>query len=198
MVRKVFQTRSTLAIALSILRLAALGAVVCTGAWAQLEDEGTGEFSLYSGLTFGPTGTHAAFAGSTGVSLSRYTVIAIEGGYSSLGNRTLAYHPGDQTRNSGLFDFDFALRIRVPVKQRWEPYAVLAPALLLNAYHKQVQLPDGTLKFVSGQNEVKFGFGSGGGVRYHMSENWGVLAEYRYTVSTRNFSRFLVGVFRQF
>ncbi len=182
----------------ALLRIAVLGAAVCAGAWAQAGDPNAAEFSAYAGVSTGSAGGHFAIGGSGGGSVYRYLIILVESGYSPLGNYTLASHQGFVTRSSGLYDFDLAFQVRIPVKHRWEPYGIAAPALLYNRFQRQVRQPNGVITYASGRSDVKFGFETGGGLRYYIHEDWGIRAEDRYIISTHNYNRFMVGVFRQF
>jgi opacity protein-like surface antigen len=157
-----------------------------------------GEVSAYGGIAFGATGARPTVGGSTGISASRYAIALIETSYIPLDQRTLAYHPGVFATSSRLFDFAFAVDVRVPVRERWEPYGILAPAYLFNWYDARTVRSDGTVIFRRGLSDSKFGFETGGGIRYYARENWGFRAEYRYTISTRNFSRLQAGIFYQF
>jgi hypothetical protein len=85
----------------------------------------------------------------------------------------------------------------VPLKHKWAPYGILAPALLYNTYQVQL-IPPGGVAYFSSHSATKFAFETGGGVRYYVEENWGVRGEYRYTISNLNFSSLLGGVFYQF
>ncbi len=183
----------------TLLRIAACGLIVGAGSLeAQWGTKDTGEVSAYGGVAFGTTGARPTVGGSTGISASRYAIALIETSYIPLEQRTLAYHPGVFATGSGLFDFAFTVDVRVPVKQRWEPYGILAPAYLFNSYSARVVRSDGTVVFRRGLSDSKFGFETGAGVRYYARENWGFRAEYRYTITTRNFSRLQAGIFYQF
>ncbi len=182
----------------AIMRIAALGAAICAGAWAQAGDPNAAELSTYAGVSTGTAGAHFAIGGSAGGSVYRYLIILVESGFSPLGNYTLVNHEGLVSRSSGLYDFDLAAHVRIPIKHRWEPYGIGAPALLYNRYQKQVIQPNGVITYASGKSDVKFGFETGGGVRYYIHEDWGIRAEDRYIISTHNYNRFMVGVFRQF
>jgi hypothetical protein len=70
----------------------------------------------------------------------------------------------------------------------------LGAAILYNPYRVQGVRPDGTV-YTFGLDDVKFGVETGGGVRYFVREDWGIRGEYRYTVSTQNFSRIVLGIF---
>lgn len=183
----------------TLLRIAVCGLVAgCGNLVAQWGTTGTGEVSAYGGIAFGATGARPTVGGSSGVAASRYAVALIEASYVPLGSRTLAYHPGQFASGSNLFDFSFAVDVRVPVKHRWEPYGILGPSLLMNFFNADVVHHDGTVVFRRGLSDAKFGFDTGGGLRYYVRENWGIRGEYRVTISTRNFSRFQAGVFYQF
>jgi len=133
---------------------------------------------------------------STGVTLSRYVVGLFDASYFPLGSDNLRHYSGFVTTDSRLYDINFSVQVRVPVMERWEPYTTLGAALLYNTYQAQAIQPEGA-KAVS-KHDGRFGFEMGGGVRYYVSETWGVRGEYRYTFSTQNFSRILGGVFYQF
>jgi hypothetical protein len=181
----------------AVLGVAVLGAILGTGAWAQEGEADVGEADISTGLAFGATGTNVAVAGAMGISIDRYLVVMMEGGYIPMGNKTLVIYPGVVAHSSGLYDFNCAFQIRVPLRSKWEPYGILAPALIYNHYQRQVIHPDGRTYYF-GASDVKFGFETGGGVRYYLRKDWGFKGEYRDTISTRNFSSILAGVFRQF
>jgi outer membrane protein with beta-barrel domain len=132
-----------------------------------------------------------------GRAFSRYTIALIDLSFAPIGSRTLLTYPGVVTTHSRLYDFNFSVHIRVPVQPRWAPYGILGGGLLFNTYEKQILEPSGFAHF-DGKSYAAFGFQTGAGVRYYAAENWGIRGEYRYTVSTHNFSRVLAGVFYQF
>jgi opacity protein-like surface antigen len=156
-----------------------------------------GEVGAYGGGSFGSTGNHAAVGGNIGLALTRYALLLLDTTYAPLGDRTLVHRPGVQARSSHLYDFNIGVNVRVPVRQQWEPYAVLAPALLCNRYHVETVQPNGTLTY-RGRNDWKFGFEIGGGLRHFLTPNWGIRGEYRYVFAAQNFSRITGGVFYQF
>ena len=78
-----------------------------------------GEFTAYTGVAFGQIATHATVGGSSGISFSRYGSVLVENSYVPLGNETLRIYPGTTTARSALYDFNFAVHIRIPVKKRW-------------------------------------------------------------------------------
>jgi len=178
--------------------IASVGLVASSsGLLAQPGAIDAGEFAAYTGAAFGQIATHAIVGGSSGISFSRYGSVHVETSYVPLGGETLRIYPGITTARSALYDFNFAVHIRIPVKERWAPYAILGTALLYNPY-SIVTVPSNPPVYLSGQSDTKFGFETGGGLRYYVRRDWGVQGEYRYTISSQNFSRMLVGVFYQF
>ena len=179
------------------IRIVALGLVICSGAaMAQPGAFDAGEISVYGGV-LGGLGAHPVVGGSLGTAFSRYSMFLIDTSYAPLGVYTLRYHPGILTAHSGLYDFNLSLHLRLPVKERWAPYAILGAALLFNTYRQQVVPASGTASF-SGTSYPAFGFETGAGVRYYVSPTWGIRGEYRYTSSSENFGRVVTGVFYQF
>ena len=178
--------------------IASVGLVASSsGLLAQPGAIDAGEFSASTGVAFGQIATHATVTGSSGISFSRFGSVLVETSYVPLGNGTLRIYPETTTARSALYDFDFAVHIRIPVKERWAPYAILATALLYNTY-SIVTVPSNPRVYLSGQSDTKFGFETGGGLRYYVRRDWGVQGEYRYIISSQNFSRIVGGVFYQF
>lgn len=178
-------------------RIAILAVVLASVAWGQRGEADVGEASVSTGIAFGATGTRAAVAGGMGISLDRYAVLLMECAFIPMGNNTYVIYPGVVTRSSGLYSFDAAFQIRVPLRSRWEPYGIIGPVLIYNHYRRQGIQPDG-MEYYFGASDVRGGALTGGGVRYYWRPDWGFKGEYRYTISSRNFSSILIGVFRQF
>jgi hypothetical protein len=181
-----------------IFTIAALVLISSLDAVAQLSDPDPGEASVYTGVAFGGTGTNVAIGGAIGTVIDRYVIVMLDAAYIPMGRRTLVFYPGAVVHSSGLYDFNLAAHIRVPLRSKWEPYGILGPALLYNHYRKAGTLPNGA-GYYFGASDVRGGFETGGGARYYWkAEEWGLKGEYRYTISSHNFSSILVGVFRQF
>lgn len=179
------------------LRGALLVMLLVTGIWAQDESD-SGEVSAYTGIGFGTLGTHFTAGGSVGTTLWHYASEFIESGYVHLGNSILVPRAGVSARDSGLYDFDLAFQVRIPLRSKWEPYFLFAPAALYNRYQIEGVQADGSVIHSLTQDVWRFGFEIGPGVRYHIARNWGLRGEYRYILSTQNFSRLQLGVFRKF
>jgi opacity protein-like surface antigen len=174
-----------------------LALFVSAAAFAQPGAAEDGEISAYGGMAAGSLGTHPAVGGSFGRAFSRYCIALIDTSYTPLGARTLLSYPGVVTDRSRLYDFNFSMHIRVPVQERWAPYAIVGGGFLFNTYEKLVTHASGATAF-EGKSHGTFGFETGGGTRYYVTEEWGVRAEVRYTISNHNFARVLGGVFYQF
>lgn len=181
----------------SVLGIASICLIVISpGLRAQPDAADAGEFAVYTGAALGGPGSHPTVGGSSGISFGKYGVALVETSYIPLGNRTLRVYSGITSARSNLYDFDFSVHIRIPIKRHWAPYALLAPALLYNTY--SIATERSPAVYISGQSDTKFGFEAGGGLRYYMQNGWGFQGEYRYTISSQNFSRILGGVFYQF
>jgi Outer membrane protein beta-barrel domain len=162
---------------------------------AQERGDGGGEFSAMGGVAAGGLGTRPVLAGSAGLGFSRYVMGLLETSVIPMDNRTLIPTGAVQVKGSDLFDFNFALHVRVPI-QKWEPYGLFGTAVLMNPYTAGIPSPSGTVAYV-GERHSKFGLEVGGGCRYYVRDNWGIRTEYRYTSSTKDFNRVLGGVFYQ-
>jgi opacity protein-like surface antigen len=156
----------------------------------------TGEVSAYAGVGFSGLGTHPWVGGSTGISPSKYAVALIDVSFMPLNSETLRHNLADVT-TSRLYDFNFTVHVQIPIHHRVTPYGLAGAALLYNTYLIPAVRPGG-FAYIAGRSDVKFGFETGGGARYFVGKEWGLRGEYRYTVSTHNFSRILGGVFYQF
>src|SRR5215469_378351 len=121
-------------------------------------------------------------------------MVLVDGGVVPLGNITLLPTEALKISGSDPFTFGIALHVRVPVR-RWEPYALLEPALLINSYRAGILSESGIV--FRGNRHSKFGLEGGAGLRYYVKPMWGVRAEYKYTSSSRNFNQIQVGVFYQ-
>jgi hypothetical protein len=156
----------------------------------------TGEFSAYTGVGWGGLGRHPWVGGSTGISPTKYAVALIDVSFMPLNQETLV-HNLVGTTTSRLYDFNFTVHVQIPTRHRVTPYGLAGPGVLYNTYLIPAVRPDG-VAYIAGRYDVKFAFQTGGGIKYFVSNNWGFRGEYRYTISTHNFSRMLGGVFYQF
>jgi hypothetical protein len=157
---------------------------------AQSSDADAGEVAVFGGGSFG-LGAHPVVGGSTGVGFARNAMALFEVAFTPMGQATLRRPPaGVAQQDSRLFDFNLSFHIRVPVRERWAPYAILGGGLLWNPYY-YVSGAQGLLS----SGEVNFGFHTGGGLRYYIRPDLGIRPECKVIVSTRTHTRFTVGVF---
>jgi len=178
-----------------VVRAVLLLGVGAIGLHAQVEpDSGnSGEVTAYTGFAAGGIGTHALVGASSGLFVNRYGALLIGGMFVPMGSNTVVPNTNAASR-SHLYDASLTLNIQIPISNKWAPYGLAATSLLYNTYQLQLKHPDRSVYQV-GASEVKFAFETGGGVRYYVSDDWGVKAEYRYAISTQNFSQFAFGIF---
>jgi hypothetical protein len=160
--------------------------------------EDRSELGAYFGGGTGAGTNHVWVGGTTGVSPSKYFMAILDTSFMPLGSNTLRKGLVG-TSNSRLYDFNFGGHILIPVHHHHAitPYGVLACGVLYNTYRIAAVRPDG-FAYLAGRSDAKFGFETGGGMRYMVTEGFGVRGEYRFTASTQNFHRVLFGVFYQF
>ena len=183
--------------ALAAALLVAMCLLLPSEAAGQSAETDVGEVAISGGGIAG-LGTHPAAAGSTGLALGRYGMLLIETGYSPLGTRTLRPMPSAPSIDaSHLYDFDLAVHIRVPVRDRWAPYGILGGGLLWNTFTQNAAGPQGQL-IRSSSSTLDFGFETGGGLRYYIRDNWGIRPELKVVVSRQTYTRFSIGVFYVF
>lgn len=164
-------------------------AVIVLAAGPLFAEEGgndTGEFPAFTGMALGGTGPHPAVGGSAGISLSRYTMALLEASVIPLGGATLLPRGPVKIRDSDLFDFNFALQARVPVRN-----------CRIDQYVQGGNSGPVSRGSLLGQPPLQIWPGRGGGCAVLRRGEGGIRAEYRYTSSAINFNRILGGVFYQ-
>ena len=155
-----------------------------------------GEVNSYAGVGFGRVGTHGWVGAASGAQFAKYFRGYLDTSYLPLASSTLRTYDG-VVNTSRLYDLNFTLRVQIPTRHRWTPYGLVSTALLLNTYSALAVSPDGTGHY-HGHTDSRFGFEVGGGARYYFGDDWGTMGEYRYTISTGNFSRLGAGMFYEF
>ena len=129
---------------------------------------------------------------SSGLAFSRYAIGLLDLSYMPLGGNTLQRYPERVgIKDSGLFDLNLSVNIRIPWRKHWEPYGIAGAAVLFSTYQVGPAI-------YRSRSDTDLGFETGGGLRYYVTENWGARTEVRYTICNRNFGRVLAGVFYQF
>jgi hypothetical protein len=161
---------------------------------AQSGDADVGEVAAFASGAFG-IGSHPAVGGSTGTAFSRYAMALIETSFVPLGSRTVRVLPaGSVAQGSHLYDFNLSMHIRVPVRDRWAPYAILGVGALWNPYTRSTIGPQG-IAVVSHNADVDFAFHTGAGLRYYIGESWGIRPEAKVVVSRQTYTQLSVGFF---
>jgi opacity protein-like surface antigen len=123
-------------------------------------------------------------------------MVSVDAGVIPIGSATLLPTGPLPVRGSDLFSFGISVQGRIPVN-RWEPYILLEPSLLVNSYSIGERTGTGSVDW-RGSRHSKFGLQGGAGTRYYIKSKWGVRAEYRYISCPRNFNEISVGIFYQF
>ena len=131
-----------------------LVAAICmcssVAAIAQPSETDEGEVAAFGGGAFG-LGSHPTVGGSAGTVISRYALILFEGAYTPLGQYTIQPWPERSTvSHSQLTDFNVSVHIRIPIKERWSPYAIAGVGLLWDALRQNSVGPYG--------NAVTYGY----------------------------------------
>ncbi len=171
--------------------------LVVPGIFAQSAEIDPGELALRGGIAFGPPGmgSRAFVGGSTGLAISRYGMGLLDVSYLPLGQHTIQGWP-DRASVTGsyMLDFGLDLHVRIPVKERLAPYAIIGAGLLWNAVHQQTNGPAGSV-VKRGYDQWNGALHTGGGLRYYMGEKWGIRPEIKVIVSKQVYTSMSVGIF---
>lgn len=165
-----------------------------TGALGQVGQDDIGEVGAFVGGTFG-AGAHVAGGGSAGVAVSHHGMLVFETWFTPLGSHTIQPWPERSlVQRSRLWDFSLDAHIRIPVKKRWEPYAIVGSGLLWNQIRTQTVNANG-ITVIQGFSQFDGVFHTGGGVRYFIGRNWGIRPEIKAIITQHTFTRISIGVF---
>lgn len=161
---------------------------------AQSGDRETGEVAAYGSVGFG-AGTQPAVGGSAGVAFSRYGMVLIDASFMPLGKYTIQPWPARSTvQRSFLYDFAMDFHIRIPVKDRWEPYAIAGAGVLWNPL-KQNSVDSSGVAVINSYSQCNGAFHTGAGLRYFIGKNWGIRPEVKVIVSKATYTRISMGFF---
>ena len=174
--------------------LAAAWTLAIPSATAQSGDSESGEIAAFAGVGF--TGaSHAAFGGSAGMYFSRHGMALLEASFMPMGTTTIQPWPAPATvRSSHLYDFAVDFHIRVPVRERWEPYAIVGAAVLWNTVSQNSADSNG-VAVVHHYDQFNGALHTGGGLRYFVAKNWGIRPEVKVIVSKSIYTRISMGIF---
>jgi outer membrane protein with beta-barrel domain len=168
--------------------------VSAPAAVAQSGETDIGEVGAFTGGAFGG-GAHGAAGGSAGTAFSRHGMLLFETSFMPLGNNTIQEWPARSTVvRSYLWDFAIDSHIRIPVRERWAPYAIVGTGLLWNTVRQQTLNLQGS-PVIYNFNQFSGVFHTGGGVRYYLGRNWGIRPEVKVIVTRQTYTRLSLGVF---
>jgi hypothetical protein len=163
-------------------------------ALAQAGEYNVGEIAGLGGGVFG-AGTHGSATGSAGVAFSRYGMALFDTSYIPMGRHTIQEWPDRSTINrSSTIDFGFDFHIRVPIKNRWEPYGILGAGALWDLVRQNTVDRHG-VAVVRHFDQWNGALHTGGGLRYYIGQHWGIRPECRVIVSKEVYTQLMVGIF---
>jgi len=166
------------------------------GAFAQSGETDVGEMSVSGGFLTG-AGTQGSLTGGSGIALSRYGMLLFDTTFLPLGHNSIQFWPAPSTvKTSYAFDFAMDVHVRIPVKEHWEPYAILGTGLIWNVVHQQAVDPRG-IAVTSRWDQFNGAFHTGGGLRYFLGSNWGVRPEVKVIISKQTYTCVSFGIFYQ-
>ena len=179
--------------------LAAAWTFAPSRAFAQFGGSDHGELSARGGIAFGGgsggIGAQPLVAGSAGAAFSRYAMVLLDTSYMPLGQHTIQGWPARETVDrSHLLDFAIDFHIRIPIKERMAPYAIVGAGLLWNMVRQNTSGAAG-IPVTNHYDQFNGALHTGGGLRYYVGENWGFRPEVKVMVSKQVYTCVSFGVF---
>ena len=174
--------------------LAATWVLAPSPAFSQPSEADTGEVAVLFGGTFGVS-PQAAVGSSAGINFSRYGMFLLETAFMPLGNHTIQpWPPTPSVKRSYCFDFGSDFHIKLPIKERWEPYGIAGAGFLWNIIH-QDSVDSRGLPVVYKWDQFNAAFHTGAGLRYYIRPHWGIRPELKIIASKETYYRLSVGIF---
>src|SRR5215831_4924748 len=155
--------------------------------------EATGQIGFVSGI-----GTHGAFGGSVGAALNERVLVFGEFLYIPLGSSTVTILGVNRSVSARAYNFDGGLQYQFRKYGSMVPYAGVGLGLLHSAASISNSFSFQGLNFSTGGSSNDFYANLGGGVRYYVTEQWGVRPESTIFAGPNSFVRIGAGVFYQF
>jgi hypothetical protein len=176
--------------------LAVLWVLGNTNAFAQAGEEDVGEVAALGGVAFGgASGTQPTVTGGAGLAFSRHGMVIVDTMFMPLGNRTIQNWPlRDTVNRSYLLDFGLDFHVRFPIGHRWAPYAIAGTGLLWNLIRQDTVTPHG-VPLVRHFDQFNGALHTGGGLRYYITDNWGIRPEVKVIVSKHTYTSIAMGIF---
>jgi hypothetical protein len=155
--------------------------------------EATGQLGFVAGI-----GTHVAVGGSVAGALNERVLVYGEFLYIPLGSSTVNILGVNRDVSARAFNLDGGLQYQFRKYGSMVPYAGVGLGLL----HSSASIPNNFsfqgLNFSTGGSSNDFYVNLGGGVRYYVTEQWGVRPEFTIFAGPNTFVRIGAGVFYQF
>jgi opacity protein-like surface antigen len=178
--------------------IATVGLLVITGVgygqdMHQGQIEATGQIGFVSGI-----GTHGAFGGSVGGALNERVLVYGEFLYIPLGSSTVNVLGVNRSVSARAFNLDGGLQYQFRKYGSMVPYAGVGLGLLHSVADISSSFSLQGLNFSTGGSSTDFYVNLGGGVRYYVTERWGVRPEFTIFAGPNTFVRIGAGVFYEF
>lgn len=157
---------------------------------------GTAEVAGYGGLVAG-IGTHGVLGGGLAYAVKPRLLAVGEFSYIPGGGEQVS-GPGYVVKTSSrAYDFNGGIHFQFPLR---EPKAVPYVAAGLGALHGSASYTGSALgQTYSGKaSSTDFYFNFGGGLRYYVSERWGLRPELKIFAGDETYVRLAIGIFYQF
>jgi opacity protein-like surface antigen len=173
-----------------------LGALALNPAAAQTPEPGTVEVSGFVGGISG-IGTHPVIGTSAAFTLNRYVKPFAEFSYAPLGNDAYSPVAGTvATQSSNLYHFNAGFQLSHPTTGRIVPYATFGLGFVRSTSEQLLPQPVGFSRLDIEDTDLAFNIG--GGVRFYVTENWGIRPEVQAVATGNSYGRYAVGLFYQF
>jgi hypothetical protein len=155
--------------------------------------EATGQVGFVSGI-----GTHGTFGGSVGGALNERVLVFGEFLYIPLGSSTVNVLGVNRNVSARGFNFDGGLQYQFRKYGSMVPYAGVGLGLLHSSASISNSFSFQGLNFSTGGSSNDFYANLGGGVRYYVTEQWGIRPEFTIFAGPNTFVRIGAGFFYEF
>jgi len=153
--------------------------------------EATGQLGLVGGI-----GTHASVAGSVGAAYTERIFFQGELSYIPLGGGSVNLLGVESEGSAKAINFNAGAQFLFPRSAAIAPYAGIGLGILRSTASASTTF--GGQTFGSDTSSTDFYVNLGGGVRYYMSDRWGIKPEFMLFAGSETYIRVGAGVFFQF
>lgn len=182
--------------------------VLCVQLSAQGMQQGVVEGSGYIGGIWlsGGGGNHPHLGGTFGAAARERLFVFGELGYAPLAAESTTTvvdgSPVNISASAKLLDFGVGVQVTLPTDWTFEPYVVGAVGAGRISASGSAHVPDSNIDVSMNMSDTKARVGGGVGVRFYLSEKWGIRPELRIDrylgTSGSTAFRYTVGLFYQF